>query len=166
MFGSPKCYYQEHVSVSSVRQLLRHSCCCAAGCRYFIDTDAAGAVQQYQQVTLEYRMDRTVATCDNPPFVLGQLPAGFVQQMDGKLKPGRLLRFSIREGGIQFHEGRPVGAALHYEGPANQRRGRCDLLSKILFQYSARRESLTIEQLMNVVQQGGVAVACDMAQGE
>lgn len=34
-----------------------------------------------QSVTLEYRMDQTVATADNPPVVLGQMPHEFVQSM-------------------------------------------------------------------------------------
>ena len=34
-----------------------------------------------QSITLEYRMDQTVATADNPPVVLGQMPHEFVQSM-------------------------------------------------------------------------------------
>lgn len=120
--------------------------------RYFIDTDAAGVATEHQVVTLQYRADASVATSDEPPVVLGRLPAAFVQQMGAKLRPGMLLRFTIRDGGIQFSEGCPVGAALHYEGPANQRRGRTDLISKILFQYHARRDALGFEALMAAAQ--------------
>jgi hypothetical protein len=38
------------------------------------------------QVVLEYRMDRTVATADDPPVVLGTMPASFVEQMGAKLR--------------------------------------------------------------------------------
>jgi snurportin-1 len=48
---------------------------------------------------LEYRLDGTVATDDEPPVVLGQLPATFLQQMAKHLRPGRLLKFSI--GGVR-----------------------------------------------------------------
>jgi snurportin-1 len=34
-----------------------------------------------QQLVLEYRMDRTVATQDEPPAVLGRMPASFVAQL-------------------------------------------------------------------------------------
>ena len=52
-------------------------------------------------VVLEFRMDRTVATTDDPPIVLGKLPEPFVAKMGKKLKVGAPLRFSIRDGGIQ-----------------------------------------------------------------
>ena len=52
-----------------------------------------------QVVTLEYRMDCSVATCDNPPVVLGHMPASWVQAMGSRLRPGQMLRFSLREVG-------------------------------------------------------------------
>ncbi|GFR46702.1 hypothetical protein Agub_g8321 [Astrephomene gubernaculifera] len=122
------------------------------GCsRYLVDTDAQGAPLAHQLVSLTYRADRTVATEDEPPVVLGRLPEAFVAAMGDKLRPGRLLRFSIRQGGITFHEGRPVGADLHYEGPANQRRGRADTFSKILFQRMARTAPITAAALAAAV---------------
>ncbi len=36
-----------------------------------------------QVVTLEYRMDLTVATCDTPPVVLGTMPRAWVQVRGG-----------------------------------------------------------------------------------
>ena len=71
-----------------------------------------------QLVVLEYRMDRTVATEDDPPVVLGSMPEAAVLQLGSKLRAGKLLRFSIREEGVSLLEGRPVGADLHYEVPA------------------------------------------------
>lgn len=46
-------------------------------------------------------------------------------------RPGRLLRFSIREDGLDFHNGELIGADLHFEGLGNQRRGRADTCSKV-----------------------------------
>lgn len=43
-----------------------------------------------------------------------------------------------------------VGADLHFEGPANQRRGRADSLSKIMFQHQARTCPTTLQQLLEV----------------
>ncbi len=40
-----------------------------------------------------------------------------------------------------------VGADLHFAGPANQRRGRADSASKILFQHAARTQPITLQQL-------------------
>lgn len=76
-----------------------------------------------------------------------RLPADFVSRVHSKLRPGRLLRFTIQAGGMYFVNGKPQGADLKYEGPANQRRGRADLFSKIMFQYVARREPLLFESL-------------------
>eukprot|EP00955_Chlamydomonas_euryale_P082025 363662-Chlamydomonas_euryale.AAC.25 len=76
-------------------------------------------------------MDGTVATEDEPPVALGQMPAGFMQQHAKLLRPGRLLRFAVGDGGLIFHEGKPAGADLKYLGPGNQRRGRADQFSKV-----------------------------------
>ena len=50
---------------------------------------------------MQYLVDGSVATEDEPPVVLGQLPAAFVTQMAKHLRPGRLLRFSIGEVRVQ-----------------------------------------------------------------
>ena len=41
-----------------------------------------------------------------------------------------------------------MAAALKFGGAVNQRRGRADVWSKIAFQYHARRQPLTFDQLM------------------
>lgn len=46
-----------------------------------------------------------------------------------------------------------VGADLRFAGPANQRRGRADSISKILFQHAARTQPIALAQLQ--VQLGG-----------
>ena len=53
----------------------------AACSRYLLDTDAAGAALAAQAVVLEYRMDRSVATADEAPVVLGRMPEAFVAQL-------------------------------------------------------------------------------------
>ena len=70
---------------------------------------------RWLQVVLEYRMDRTVATHDEPPVALGRMPPAFVAACP-LLRPGRLLRFAIGPGGIQFHDGQPVSCRTHWEG--------------------------------------------------
>jgi hypothetical protein len=104
------------------------------------DTDADGVVPPHQQLVLRYRADGTVATGDDDsPATLGRMPPEWVARMGPKLlRPGRLLRFSLQDGGLSFEGGRPAGADLKYEGPANQRRGRADALSKVVFQWLAR----------------------------
>ncbi|KAF8073242.1 hypothetical protein HT031_000903 [Scenedesmus sp. PABB004] len=121
--------------------------------RYLLDTDAAGVVPEFQQVVLAYQgpPGAGVATADDPPVVLGRLPADFAARMGAKqlLRAGRLLRFSVRHGGVSLHpDGSPAGADLSYEGPANQRRGRADLISKILFQAQARLAPLRLAALV------------------
>lgn len=50
---------------------------CPSGCPRL----TAGVPLAQQQAVLEYRMDRTVATQDDPPVVLGRMPDAFVQQL-------------------------------------------------------------------------------------
>lgn len=85
-----------------------------------------------------------------------RLPAAFVSQMGSKLRPGRLLRFSLRGQGLLFSpDGSPAGADMAYEGPTNQRRGRADLISKVLFQWQARRGPVTLQALVTAAAGGG-----------
>jgi len=46
-----------------------------------------------------------------------------------------------------MEDGKPTGAALSFEGAAQQRRGRADAWTKIAFQYYARRAPLAYEEL-------------------
>ena len=55
---------------------------------------------------------------------------------------------------LQVADGHPVGADLRYEGSAHTRRGRADIISKILFQYLVRREPLTLQTLLEASQAG------------
>ena len=47
-------------------------------------------------------------------------------------RSGRLLRFSVRNGGLFLRDGELVGADLQFESLVNQRRGRADMCSKVL----------------------------------
>eukprot|EP00897_Mesotaenium_endlicherianum_P004247 jgi/Mesen1/3850/ME000207S02868 len=115
---------------------------------YVIDTDKDGNVPPQQQVVLQYSAhDGDVRTGDEPPVALARLPASFLQANEQHLQEGLLLSFAIGDGGLLFEDGRPVAADLHYRGPANQRRGGSDTLSKILFQYAARHNPLTFAEL-------------------
>lgn len=51
-----------------------------------VDTASEHMVCVVQSVTLEYRMDQTVATADTPPVVLGRMPAHFVESMGTALR--------------------------------------------------------------------------------
>lgn len=50
---------------------------CAPRCPWLV----AGVPLAQQAVVLEYRMDRTVATADEAPTVLGRMPDAFVAQL-------------------------------------------------------------------------------------
>lgn len=142
-----------HYSLSStpLAVLWKDSSCS----QYFVDTDANGVVSDHQSVTLEYRMDQTVATADSPPVVLGQMPQDFVQKLGSGLRPGKLLRFDVGPGGLQTQHGQPTGADLKFTGVANQRRGRADVYSKVLFQYLARRDpnAIALPQLLHAAEE-------------
>ena len=48
-------------------------------------------------------------------------------------RPGKLLRFDIGPGGMHIQCGQPTGADLVFTGVANQRRGRADVYSKVIY---------------------------------
>jgi snurportin-1 len=52
-----------------------------------------------------------------------------------------------------------AGADLHFSGPANQRRGRADTLSKIVFQHLARTRPISIDQLLEAAAASETAAA-------
>lgn len=123
-----------------------------AGCsRYLLDTDAEGQQQLQQEVVLTYRMDGTVATDDDPPVVLGLLPDNFRAGSAHKLEPGKLIRFAIGPGGIQFApDGVPAGADLRLLRLLNSRRARADAFSRILFQRHVRDgRHVTLQHLVH-----------------
>ena len=61
------------------------------------------------------------------------------------MRDGLLLRFAVGDAGLTLRDGLPVAADLVYQGIANQRRGAgADSMTKIVFQYYARREPITM----------------------
>lgn len=100
-------------------------------------------------MVLVYQMDGTVATGDDPGWVLGRLPVEFTQRLGGKLTPGTPLRFELGPQGFALApDGKPSGADLRLLGAAGSRRGRADALSKVLFQHAARTAPLSLEVLL------------------
>jgi snurportin-1 len=116
--------------------------------RYLLDTDSQGKALEQQQLKLQLLMDGTVATSDEPPVILGQLPASFLEKAPSGTKAGKLLRFSLGKGGIQFHDSRPYGADLTFLGFVNQRTNKADCFTKILFQFQARRSPISFTQIL------------------
>ena len=137
---------------------------------FFLDENADGT--DTQRVVLSLRGSTgDVVTGDPAPIALARLPAQFLESASaaaggvdgtgddgsgegvatrrggGGLKDGLLLRFAVGERGLQIQDGLPVAADLVYEGIANQRRGGADTMTKILFQYYARREPITVEEI-------------------
>ncbi|KAK9837139.1 hypothetical protein WJX81_005845 [Elliptochloris bilobata] len=138
----------------------------AACSRYHLDTDAAGIVPERQVATLQCLPCGAIGTGDEPPHVLGRLPDAAAQQLGDRARPGRLLRFSVASGGLQLGpDGCPLSAHLHYEGPANQRRGKADSLSKVHFQYRARRQPATTLELLLAHHTGGTHLSLEQSQG-
>ncbi|GMH32746.1 hypothetical protein BSKO_00580 [Bryopsis sp. KO-2023] len=118
---------------------------------YFLDTDGSGQLPQYQMVTLTFDGDRHVETEDFPPVRLGSLCDDAIAAHSQALKKGRLVKFTIQEQGIRIVDGEPQSADLHFQGLANQRKGRADSISKILFQYYARAGRISFDLLLQSV---------------
>jgi snurportin-1 len=136
----------------------------AACSRYVVDTDpATGAPAAAQRLVLALRADGRVETGDDPPVALGAAPPA---AHAGGARPGRLLRFRLGPGGVAAGpDGAPVGADLEYEGAANQRRGRADSLSRILFQRAAREAPIALEALLAAAA-AGVAAGAGAGAGD
>mmetsp|Transcript_37205 Transcript_37205/g.71346 ORF Transcript_37205/g.71346 Transcript_37205/m.71346 type:complete len:446 (+) Transcript_37205:164-1501(+) len=130
--------------------------------RYFIDTDKDGVVLPQQRAVLRYTADGSLVTGDDPPVVMANLPASFVQMQADKLRPGLLIRCVIGNQGMHIVDGRPVAAEVHWDGLANQRRGGADSFTKVLFQYAARHQPLTIQHILEVVQASGASTVSPM----
>lgn len=120
--------------------------------KYFIDTDASGVPLDQQQIVLSYSGNpstRALLTGDDSPFAVATLPESIVEAMGyERLYPGRLLRFTLDPAGVRDVDGH-ILLQLAYLGTANQRRNHADTLSKILFQNMARREPVTIQDLLH-----------------
>lgn len=135
---------------------------------FFLDENPDGSDTQRVVLSLQSATG-DVVTGDPTPIALARLPAHFLESAgraaesapagddslgrdgtwrgNGGLRDGLLLRFAVGKSGLQIQDGLPVAADLVYEGIANQRRGGADTMTKILFQYYARREPITIEEI-------------------
>eukprot|EP00890_Picochlorum_soloecismus_P003042 jgi/Picsp_1/3739/NSC_06575-R1_mrna cap enzyme len=124
----------------------------ASTSKYFIDTDASSMPLDRQQIVLSYSgnpVTRALLTGDESSLAVATLPDSFLKAMgDQKLYPGRLLRFTLDPDGVRDVGGH-IWLQLAYLGTANQRRSHADTISKILFQNMARREPITIQDLVD-----------------
>ena len=78
-----------------------------------------------------------------------------------------MIRFAVGDGGFDIRDGVIVAADLMYEGLANQRRGYgADSATKILFQYYARREPITVKEICDAVTEQAYAGASRPGIGE
>lgn len=143
---------------------------------YHIDTEADGTTPPRQRVVLQYLGDgrREVGTGDDPPLAVATMPASWIEEIGRKkirLKVGRLLRFELMggaggsgsgsegQGGICVYWGGSAisdgssamieaTASLKFVGAPDQKRGRADMLSKIMFQMMARTRPIGVEELI------------------
>jgi snurportin-1 len=131
--------------------------------RHFLEENPGKADPERQRLVLS--LDATtgdVVTGDAAPVALARLPLEYVAPEDGGTAPpggglrdGALVKFAMGDGGVFFSEdGGVLGADLVYEGLANQRRGHgADAVTKILFQYNARRNPITVEELCDAAEE-------------
>ena len=131
--------------------------------RYFLEENPGAADPERQRVVLSLdAATGDVVTGDAAPVALARLPREYVAPEDGGAAPpggglrdGALVKFAVGDGGVAFAEdGAVLGADLVYEGLANQRRGHgADAVTKILFQYNARRNPITVEELCDAAEE-------------
>ena len=124
---------------------------------HFLDENPGLSDPGRQRVVLALRAETgDVVTGDAQPVALARLPPQFIATADGGegggLRDGVLIRFAVGDGGLDVRDGVITGADLMYEGLANQRRGHgADSATKILFQYYARREPITLQEIGEAV---------------
>uniref|UniRef100_A0ACD5X106 Uncharacterized protein n=1 Tax=Avena sativa TaxID=4498 RepID=A0ACD5X106_AVESA len=124
--------------------------------QYVLDTDSEGQVPTEQHVVLELQEDGKLITSDDPPIVFGGLSSDFIQKSN--LRPGNLLRFSLRDESVKLVDGKMEIGELQFAGRLNRSRTFADSHSKVLFQYAARHAPLRIEDLVASVQSNSMEV--------
>lgn len=121
-----------------------------ANCSQFvIDTDSEGQIPTQQQVVLELQDDGKLTTSDEPPVVFGCLDMEFIQKSG--LQSGNLIRFGVKDGGLNFVDGKLERADLQYLEKPNRARAFADSYSKVVFQYMVRHSPLRIEDLLSSI---------------
>lgn len=118
--------------------------------QYVIDTDSKGDIPNEQHLVLELQGDGKLVTSDDPPVVFGSLGNEFIQKSN--LRPGNLLRFSVRDESVKLVDGKMQIIDLRFVGTPNRARAFADSHSKALFQYAARHAPLRIEDLVASIQ--------------
>ncbi|PNT69962.1 hypothetical protein BRADI_2g03710v3 [Brachypodium distachyon] len=118
--------------------------------QYVLDTDSEGQVPTEQHVVLELQEDGKLITSDDPPIIFGTLNSEFIQKSN--LRPGNLVRFSVRDESVKLVDGKMEIGELQFAGKLNRSRTFADSHSKVLFQYAARHAPLRIEDLVASVQ--------------
>ncbi|KAM3346922.1 hypothetical protein ACQJBY_021108 [Aegilops geniculata] len=124
--------------------------------QYLLDTDSEGQVPTEQHVVLELQEDGKLVTSDDPPIAFGSLDNEFIQ--NSNLRPGNLLRFSVRDESVKLVDGKMEIGELQLAGKLNRSRTFADSHSKVLFQYAARHAPLRIEDLVAAVQSNSMEI--------
>ncbi|WVZ73234.1 hypothetical protein U9M48_021566 [Paspalum notatum var. saurae] len=97
--------------------------------QYVIDTDSKGDIPSEQHLVLELQEDGKLITSDDPPVVFGSLKSEFIQKSN--LRPGNLLRFSVRDESVKLVDGKMQISELQFVGKPNRARAFADSHSKV-----------------------------------
>ena len=89
---------------------------------------------------------------DASPVALARLPREYVAPEDGGAAPpggglwdGALVKFAVGDGGVAFAEDAPCSARISCTRFGEPKKGHGADATKILFQYNARRNPITVE---------------------
>ena len=86
-------------------------------------------------------------TCDDPPVAVASLPAELLQAQKPPLVAGDAVRCAIVDL-VASAEGDAVGAVVEFREFGGNARAGGDSWSKVVFQYNARNNPLTMEELL------------------
>ena len=115
---------------------------------YFIESRSA-----HEQIsTLVLGPGGELLTSDEPPMTIGQLPPDVLAAQQGTaaaLQPGDPVRCAIKQLVLSADGEEVVGAQAEFRGHGGKARAGADSWSKIIFQYHARTQPLTIVELVN-----------------
>lgn len=104
-----------------------------------------------QVVTLAYDGCGGVATEDEPPVSFGKIVDCGANIEKSSLKKGKLMKFAVNSQGHNISQNDLQGINLGFLGFGNQRKGRADTISKILFQYYARLGRISLDSLITAI---------------
>ena len=128
--------------------------------RFFLEENPGAADPERQRVVLSLDAETgDVVTGDASPVALARLPRvrrarGQRRAPGGGLRDGALVKFAVGGGGVAFAEdGAVLGADLVYEVWRTKEGARRGRVTKILFQYNARRNPITVEELCDAAEE-------------